>query len=153
MWAGRDELHTLPMACCNRTRMIVRLSRCDWKCDTPLGIATPSTRWSRTRRTSQEARNHGSLAMISCRGVRGATTATENSREAILQVTRQLLALMIRQNKIESSDVASAIFTTTTDLDAEFPAWRQGSSAGKTCHYSARTRLACPARCPSVCGS
>ena len=57
-----------------------------------------------------------------CRGVRGATTAEENSREAILQATRQLLALMIRQNKIDATDVASATFSTTVDLNAEFPA-------------------------------
>ena len=57
-----------------------------------------------------------------CRGVRGATTAEANTPEEILKATRQLLALMIRQNGIEEEDVASAIFTTTTDLDAEFPA-------------------------------
>jgi chorismate mutase len=57
-----------------------------------------------------------------CRGVRGATTADANTSEAILEATRQLLALMIRQNGIEPEDVASAIFTTTPDLDAEFPA-------------------------------
>jgi chorismate mutase len=57
-----------------------------------------------------------------CRGVRGATTVDQNSREAILQATRQLLALMIRRNEIEATDVASAIFTVTKDLDAEFPA-------------------------------
>jgi chorismate mutase len=57
-----------------------------------------------------------------CRGVRGATIADANTSEEILQATRQLLALMIRQNGIEPEDVASAIFTTTPDLDAEFPA-------------------------------
>jgi chorismate mutase len=57
-----------------------------------------------------------------CRGIRGATTADDNSPEEILKATRQLLALMIRQNGIEPQDVASAIFSTTTDLDAEFPA-------------------------------
>ena len=57
-----------------------------------------------------------------CRGVRGATTVDANTSQAILQGTRQLLALMIRQNGIEPEDVASAIFTTTRDLDAEFPA-------------------------------
>ena len=57
-----------------------------------------------------------------CRGVRGATTADENTSEAILRASRELLALMIRQNGIEPEDVASAIFTTTVDLDAEFPA-------------------------------
>lgn len=57
-----------------------------------------------------------------CRGVRGATTADANTREAILKATRELLALMIRQNGIQREDVASAVFTTTRDLDAEFPA-------------------------------
>jgi chorismate mutase len=57
-----------------------------------------------------------------CRGVRGATTAESNSREEILTATRQLLALMIRVNGIEPQDVASAVFSLTRDLDAEFPA-------------------------------
>lgn len=57
-----------------------------------------------------------------CRGVRGATTVATNDREEILSATRQLLALMIRLNGIESRDVASAVFSTTRDLDAEFPA-------------------------------
>ena len=57
-----------------------------------------------------------------CRGVRGATTVSANEREEILSATRQLLALLIRRNEIEPHDVASAIFTTTPDVDAEFPA-------------------------------
>ncbi len=59
---------------------------------------------------------------MTCRGVRGATTVDANTREAILEETRKLLALMIHFNGIESPDVASVIFTMTTDLDAEFPA-------------------------------
>jgi chorismate mutase len=57
-----------------------------------------------------------------CRGVRGATTVDANTGEAILEATRQLFALMIRRNGIREEDVASVIFTTTSDLDAEFPA-------------------------------
>lgn len=60
--------------------------------------------------------------MTCCRGVRGATTVVANTREEILSATRQLVALMIRRNGIERTTVASAIFTTTSDLDAEFPA-------------------------------
>lgn len=60
--------------------------------------------------------------MTVCRGVRGATTVEENSRDEILLATRQMLALMIRRNSIESTDIASALFTVTQDLDAEFPA-------------------------------
>jgi chorismate mutase len=57
-----------------------------------------------------------------CRGVRGATTAADNTREAILEATRELLLQMISLNGMEAADVASAIFTTTPDLNAEFPA-------------------------------
>jgi len=57
-----------------------------------------------------------------CRGVRGATTVESNSRDEILLATRQLVALIIRLNGIEAEDVASALFSTTSDLDAEFPA-------------------------------
>jgi chorismate mutase len=56
------------------------------------------------------------------RGVRGATTADDNTREAILAATNELLRLMIEANKIEPDDVASAIFTTTIDLNADYPA-------------------------------
>ena len=59
---------------------------------------------------------------MKCRGVRGATTIASNTREEVLKATRELIALLIRQNGIESRDVASAIFSTTPDIDAEFPA-------------------------------
>jgi len=60
--------------------------------------------------------------MTVCRGVRGATTVQTDDRDQILKATRQLLALMIRRNEINSRDVASALFTVTKDLSAEFPA-------------------------------
>ncbi|MEI7770754.1 MAG: chorismate mutase [Chloroflexales bacterium] len=59
---------------------------------------------------------------IWCRGIRGATTCDENSREAILAATREMLQLMIAANGLRPEDLASAIFTTTPDLNAEFPA-------------------------------
>lgn len=59
---------------------------------------------------------------VRCRGVRGATTCEANTREAILAATRELLELLIAHNGIQADDIASAIFTTTTDLTAEFPA-------------------------------
>jgi len=57
-----------------------------------------------------------------CRGIRGATTVTENTTDAILEVTREMLYLIIRANEIDPADVASAIFTTTADLTATYPA-------------------------------
>ncbi|MCX6013927.1 MAG: chorismate mutase [Chloroflexi bacterium] len=57
-----------------------------------------------------------------CRGIRGATTVAQNTREAIITSTKELLQRMIDSNGIEPDNVAGAIFTTTTDLNAEFPA-------------------------------
>jgi chorismate mutase len=56
------------------------------------------------------------------RGVRGATTVEANSVEAILEATRELLSTMLKANAIDVDNVASAFFTTTPDLNAEFPA-------------------------------
>lgn len=60
--------------------------------------------------------------MTMMRGIRGATTAEANTRGAILAATRELLIALIAANRIEAEDVASAIFTTTVDLNAEYPA-------------------------------
>jgi chorismate mutase len=57
-----------------------------------------------------------------CRGIRGATTVERNEREEILAATTELLELLISRNDLRTEDVASAIFTMTDDLDAEFPA-------------------------------
>lgn len=60
--------------------------------------------------------------LIYCRGIRGATTVEHNNREEILSATTELLQLMIRHNDLQTEDIASAIFSLTEDLDAEFPA-------------------------------
>lgn len=57
-----------------------------------------------------------------CRGIRGATTVDKNSPEAILEATTELLTELVRANNLQMEDIASAFFSTTTDLDAEFPA-------------------------------
>jgi chorismate mutase len=57
-----------------------------------------------------------------CRGIRGATTVEENDGEQILEATTELLTEMLRANNLQVEDVASAFFTTTRDLNAEFPA-------------------------------
>ena len=60
--------------------------------------------------------------MTQCRGIRGATTADANTREAILEATQELLEGLIEKNEIDQESVAAAIFSTTPDLNAEFPA-------------------------------
>ena len=57
-----------------------------------------------------------------CRGIRGATTVQSNDSEAIVQATRELLEAIICANDMHEEDIASAIFSTTPDLTAAFPA-------------------------------
>jgi chorismate mutase len=59
---------------------------------------------------------------IRCQGVRGATTVASNTAEEILEATSELLAELMQSNDLNIEDVASAFFTTTRDLNAEFPA-------------------------------
>lgn len=57
------------------------------------------------------------------RGVRGATVAAENTSQAILAATQELLLAMLQANPdLQSEDIASAFFTVSDDLDAIFPA-------------------------------
>lgn len=45
-----------------------------------------------------------------------------NSKKAILSSTKKLLTQMAQANDIEIRDIAAILFTTTKDLNAEFPA-------------------------------
>lgn len=56
------------------------------------------------------------------RGIRGAVTVERNNAEDIVSATRELLEAIIRENDLNPEDIASAFFTVTRDLDAEFPA-------------------------------
>jgi chorismate mutase len=56
------------------------------------------------------------------RGIRGATTVAEDTQAAILEATEELIRDIVAANGLASEDVASALFTVTPDLHAEFPA-------------------------------
>jgi chorismate mutase len=56
------------------------------------------------------------------RGIRGATTAAFDSSAEILRATEELLLAIVERNALRPDDVASALFTVTPDLSAEFPA-------------------------------
>ena len=59
---------------------------------------------------------------MAVRGIRGATTAETDSEAAIVDATIELLAEIVRANRLKPDDIAGAWFTTTPDLTAEFPA-------------------------------
>ena len=60
---------------------------------------------------------------MTVRGVRGATVTREDSPEAIVAATQELLEAILRSNpQMRSEDLASAIFTSSEDLVSQFPA-------------------------------
>ena len=56
------------------------------------------------------------------RALRGATTATANTSEAIGEAVAELIEELVRRNGLEGERLLSVTFSVTTDLDACFPA-------------------------------
>src|SRR5699024_8359576 len=56
------------------------------------------------------------------RGIRGATTVTENTEKEITSSTKNLVEMMIQSNNVKTEDVLHIFFSATTDLTALFPA-------------------------------
>jgi len=54
--------------------------------------------------------------------VRGAIKVASNDTEAILAATEELIRELIERNELEPGRIVSCIFTSTHDLNAEFPA-------------------------------
>jgi len=54
--------------------------------------------------------------------VRGAAQAEANEPAAILSATEEVMRELIERNGLAPEDMVSCLFTTTNDLDAEFPA-------------------------------
>ena len=56
------------------------------------------------------------------RGIRGAITVEDVTREEVIQATVELLEKILEQNDIVQDDLAAAIFSVTPDLQVAFPA-------------------------------
>ena len=57
-----------------------------------------------------------------CRGIRGATTAGSNTKEASYDATKELFSKLVEVNQVKEATTAAVLFTTTQDLNAAFPA-------------------------------
>ena len=58
---------------------------------------------------------------MAMRGIRGAATVAENSRELIWQEARHLVTKILSQNELRADSIGAIIFSTTEDLTAAFP--------------------------------
>lgn len=54
--------------------------------------------------------------------MRGATTVSEDTSDAIRRSTAELLDEVLSRNGLTAADLVSIIFTATQDLNADFPA-------------------------------
>lgn len=54
--------------------------------------------------------------------VRGAVRAEANEPQAIVAATAELMSELMARNELAAEAMVSCLFTTTEDLDAEFPA-------------------------------
>jgi len=60
---------------------------------------------------------------MAVRGIRGATSVQQDTPDQIRAAARELMEEILRRNQIfDFDDVISAVFTTTADLTAAFPA-------------------------------
>ena len=56
------------------------------------------------------------------KGIRGAITIENNTKEDIEKGVIELLTELTSQNNIKTENISHAIFTTTNDINADFPA-------------------------------
>ena len=56
------------------------------------------------------------------RGIRGAITVNSNTKEEIIEITKELLITLQRENNFKIEDIVSVFFSATSDLNAAFPA-------------------------------
>jgi len=56
------------------------------------------------------------------RGIRGATSVVSNTKAEIIEATKELLLKIVEENGLKVEAIASALFSSTEGLNAEFPA-------------------------------
>ena len=56
------------------------------------------------------------------RGIRGATTIQNNTKEEIIDAVEELITEIFRQNNLEINKVSYILFSATPDITATFPA-------------------------------
>ena len=59
---------------------------------------------------------------MAVRAVRGATTAAENTKEDIVNASKELVSEILSRNDINTDDITDITFTVTKDLTEAFPA-------------------------------
>ena len=82
------------------------------------------------------------------RGIRGAISVSNNTKDEIISSASILLRKMVSLNKIMIEDLASVVFSVTKDLDAEFPAIAARKLGWKTTPLLCTYEVAVPGSLP-----
>lgn len=61
--------------------------------------------------------------MSRVRGLRGATSVEQDTEDAVVDATAELVRTMMRRNHLETGDLVTMIFTATPDITSQFPAY------------------------------
>lgn len=56
------------------------------------------------------------------RAIRGATTVDADTREQVIERTKELVREVVARNAIDTEDLISILFTATDDISSAFPA-------------------------------
>lgn len=60
---------------------------------------------------------------MTIRGVRGATTISSDTSQEVISATKELInAILLANQDLNTSDIASVLFTVTEDIASAFPA-------------------------------
>lgn len=87
---------------------------------------------------------------MAIRAVRGATQVDADDRELILEGTAELVTEVLTRNRLRGEDLISAIFTVTSDLSAEFPAYAARQAGLADVPLLCATEIPVPGAMPRV---
>lgn len=88
--------------------------------------------------------------MTAVRGIRGAINAAGNTKEQIFAASKELIDAIVSENQVRGDDVVAIFFTTTPDLNAEFPAYAVRELGWPMVPLLCAQEIAVPGSMPSV---
>jgi chorismate mutase len=87
---------------------------------------------------------------MSVRAIRGAIQVDDDSRDAVLEGSAELVRAVLERNTLTADDIISILFTATPDLTAEFPAYAARLLGLTDVPLMCATEIAVPGAMPRV---
>lgn len=87
---------------------------------------------------------------MSVRAIRGAIQIDDDSRDAVLEGSAELVRAVLERNVLSPDDIISILFTATPDLTSEFPAYAARLLGLTDVPLMCATEIAVPGAMPRV---